>query len=264
MIRIFYLSLVASLFVVGSWSCKKPKPIEPNGSGTEFVDTIDRSESFLLTFKNMGNGQPLVLQSSLDSGSTLYTTFNEAFRVKSFMYYVSNIKLISESGQKIPIYPTYNLIDASKGDFQQRFTIPNERFTAIEFLIGVDSIRNVSGIQDGALDPLLGMFWEWNTGYIMAKIDAESEEAEYGVANYHAGGFKGEFNVLRTVRLELNDDLFPQGQERNLVIYAEILKWFDGDMKISIKEKPTINLMGAEASKLADNYKYMFVNNELR
>jgi hypothetical protein len=39
-----------------------------------------------------------------------------------------------------------------------------KNITAIKFLLGVDSLKNVSGIQTGALDPAKGMFWTWNTG----------------------------------------------------------------------------------------------------
>jgi hypothetical protein len=49
--------------------------------------------------------------------------------------------------------------------------------TGIRFLLGVDSARNVSGIQTGALDPARGMFWTWNSGYVMAKIEGSSPSA---------------------------------------------------------------------------------------
>jgi hypothetical protein len=50
-----------------------------------------------------------------------------------------------------------------------KLTILPYLYNRLSFVIGVDSARNVSGAQTGALDPANGMFWTWNTGYIMAK-----------------------------------------------------------------------------------------------
>lgn len=264
MVYYIKISVILLLSLIFYSSCKKPKPVEPSNDQPQFVDTINRTESILFTIKNLGDGLPLVMQSSLDSGKEYYTSFNEPFRIKTYMYYVSNIFLINENGAKIPIYPTYHLIDASKGDYQQVIQVPNDKFVSIEFLMGVDSARNVSGIQDGALDPLLGMFWEWRTGYIMAKIDGESNVSNYGFISYHTGGFSGEYSVLRTVKLDLEQPFQPNGQERNLILYAEMLQWFNGPNKISIQDKSVISTVGAEAAMLADNYQHMFIKNETK
>jgi hypothetical protein len=69
--------------------------------------------------------------------------------------------------------------------------------------LGVDSIRNVSGIQTGALDPLKGMFWTWNSGYVMAKLEGSSESSNSAGNRftYHIGGFRPGMNVLKTIDL---------------------------------------------------------------
>lgn len=265
MLRKYLLLVLLGFFLaVTINSCKKPKPVAPQPTEVEEKDTFNRNESFLLTMVSTVDGERVEMFTSLDSGKLYTTSLGEDFRVKVFSYYFSNAYLIAESGTRVPLLPKYNLIEAIKGDFQQQFNIPNDKYVAIEFLLGVDSARNVSGIQSGALDPILGMFWEWNTGYIMAKLEGVTDVIPAGYFAYHTGGFREPYNSLRTIKIDLEQPLTPNGEQRNLVIYADILKWFDGVYPISIVEHSAISIVGEDAMKIADNYTHMFIKNEIR
>ena len=48
----------------------------------------------------------------------------------------------------------------------------------IYFQIGIDSLTNVSGDLDGDLDPALGMYWAWNSGYINMKLEGKSSSCK--------------------------------------------------------------------------------------
>lgn len=57
---------------------------------------------------------------------------------------------------------------------------------------GVDSLTQVSGAMRGDLDPQIGMYWAWQSGYISAKL-----EGRYVAANglekpftFHLGGYQ--------------------------------------------------------------------------
>ena len=50
-------------------------------------------------------------------------------------------------------------------------------FLLFNSCLGVDSLRNVTGVQTGALDPAMDMYWTWNTGYVMAKLEAAAQQA---------------------------------------------------------------------------------------
>ena len=52
--------------------------------------------------------------------------------------------------------------------------MPAGNYNSLSFLLGVDSMHNVSGAQTGALDPANDMFWTWNSGYVMAKMEGAS------------------------------------------------------------------------------------------
>ena len=120
-------------------------------------------------------------------------------------------------------------------------TIPAS-FNRIAFTIGVDSIRNVSGAQTGALDPANGMFWTWNSGYIMAKLE-------------------GSDNVVEKVNLvfPLNATVdFQKDRSTHMTIAANANEWFGGAGQISIASTPVCTTPGTLARSVASNYLRMF------
>ncbi len=108
-------------------------------------------------------------------------------------YYVSNIKLKNADGTLWEAEESYHLMDASDpASLVISFTnVPAGTYTGMYITMGVDSARNVSGAQDGALDPANGMFWSWNSGYIMIKAEGLSPQGTGGSFTYHLGGYSG-------------------------------------------------------------------------
>jgi hypothetical protein len=83
---------------------------------------------------------------------------------------VSNFSLVRADGSE-QHFKNYELIDAAKPETLSFSldSVINGEFTAVKFMLGIDSGRNHSGAQDGDLDPVHGMLWTWNTGYIFYK-----------------------------------------------------------------------------------------------
>lgn len=195
--------------------------------------------------------------------NTAYTNaFGESFTVTKYKYYISNITLTDERDSKHLIPDTYFLVDESHAASKTLlFDVPVGTYKAVSFLIGVDSLRNVSGAQTGALDPIHDMFWTWSTGYIMAKLEGTSPQSALPnqKMEYHTGGFKGVHSVLRTVTLPFQQPYEVQllkGLQLNIT--ADVLKWFDGLHLVSIAAAPTATAPGQLASRIADNYARMF------
>ena len=69
--------------------------------------------------------------------------------------------------------------------------VPEGSYTEMSYVLGVDSTRNVSGAQAGALSTANGMFWSWSTGYIMLKAEGTSPNSGTGSFSFHLGGFSG-------------------------------------------------------------------------
>jgi hypothetical protein len=116
----------------------------------------------------------------------------------TFKFYVSNIKLKKADGTLWEDEESYYLVDLSDPsavvfDF---INVPAGTYTGMYLTMGVDSARNVSGAQEGALDPANGMFWSWTSGYIMIKAEGLSPQGAGGSFTYHLGGFSGPDNVV--------------------------------------------------------------------
>ena len=126
-----------------------------------------------IVFNNLVNQQPVVLYDS-----TYINPFGENYTINKFKYYISNTTLYS-SGKAIKIKNDYHLINQSI-DSSLNFTIslPENEYDSIQFLLGVDSVLNTSGAQTGALDPMNDMFWTWNSGYVMEKLEGTSPQSK--------------------------------------------------------------------------------------
>ena len=210
------------------------------------------AKKIILVFHHMIGKEELVL------GNATKNIWGENMTVQKFKYYVSNFSLTDVSGKSVALPVQFFLIDeADSASKTITLTIPDIAFNKIEFLLGVDSMRNVSGIQTGALDPAKGMFWTWNSGYIMAKLEGSSALAATAGHRftYHVGGFKKETNTSRLITLPLSTTGNPV-QEIN--VSTDINRWFKGNSVLSIADTPICHSPGALAMKIADNYRDMF------
>lgn len=125
---------------------------------------------------------------------------NEALNFSTFKYYVSNIILTKEDGTQWKDSNSYYLIDLSKPTSLTLALnkVPVGTYKSMTYTLGVDSTRNVSGAQTGALSTANGMFWNWNSGYIMLKAEGTSPASSSGSFAFHLGGFSGVNNIVTT------------------------------------------------------------------
>lgn len=204
----------------------------------------------------------LVGSEKLKLNTTDYTNpAGESFRLSMFKYYISNIELVQGAG---PIYRfpnSYYLIDEADS-LTKTFTLPNVPvgdYTEIRFLIGVDSTRNVSGAQTGALDPINGMFWEWKTGYIFVKLEGTSPASSDSLKRirYHIGGFQNPNNI-RTVALPINGNMtVTNGGTAVMNWKVNVNEMLQTPNLIKFAEHPVL-MFDAATAQVADNYKDMF------
>jgi hypothetical protein len=212
-----------------------------------------------LQFRPSANGEALVFEKEY------VNPLGEDYSVRTFKFYVSRISLLQDQPQPSASDPSgVFLVDASNDASKTiRVSLNGQPFNKLAFQIGVDSALNVSGAQTGALDPLNGMFWTWNSGYIMAKLEGNSSRSAHinNTITYHIGGFKGNEKTQRWIALSL-----PQLQEWSLekssittmVIDADIDQWFSSTHAVPIGIEPEIMTPGSLAVKVADNYANLF------
>lgn len=72
----------------------------------------------------------------------------------------------------------------------------------IRFLFGIDSITNTSGAMTGALDPMYGMYWSWQSGYINCKLEGTVLTPKREAFQLHLGGYTPPFLGAQRIILE--------------------------------------------------------------
>jgi hypothetical protein len=182
------------------------------------------------------------------------TQFGDSLSVSLFKYYVSNIKLTASDNSAYSEPESYHLIDEDiSGSLQFTLVnIPQKNYSSITFMLGVDSTHNVSGAQSGALDPVNGMFWSWNSGYVMAKVEGVSSGTSIV---FHVGGFEGADKVQRTVTLHFpNTANVTSTVTPSITIKSDVLEWFKTPTTIDFASLSALAMPGPEAKSIADNY----------
>lgn len=219
-------------------------------------------------FDNIVGNKNLVL-----NGVTYTNASGENFTVTSLKYYVSNFKFTRADGSvfTFPKDESYFLIkeDTKASQMVSLPQVPYGEYTGIEFVVGVDSLKSVSPLEQrkGVLDPGNGegMYWSWNSGYIFMQFEGTSPAAESEKFNYHVGFFGGlverTLNNNRTIKLNFDQPVVvSESNTPEIHLMADILKLFDGP-GTSLKIAETPNIMGGQpqkAAEVADNYAQMF------
>lgn len=238
-------------------SCKKteapkPEPLPPP------INIVDTTGSLNIDITNVVNNNPLVLS------SVSYTNANsDTFKIDVLKYYISNIQLTTNTGFTYTQNESYYLIDHSdlKSLRLVLKKIPRANYSSIKFLIGVDSARNNSGAQTGALDVANLMYWDWNSGYIMAKLEGTSKQSTHVAKKieFHLGGFYGPYSSVRKVQLSFpNTANVTTIQTPTVNAKAEIAQWFSSPNLIRFSQTSLIMSSNADSKKIADNYASMF------
>ncbi len=203
--------------------------------------------------------------SDLVFSTATYTNFaGNTFKITLFKYYISNIKITISDNTVWAEPNSYHLVDHSEASTTiiKMQGVPYAEYKAIEFMIGVDSVSNVSGAQNGDLDPVKGMFWSWNSGYIMAKMEgtsAQSSATDHKLT-IHVGGFSGPNSVLKVISLSFNGGVAKVTSSGTPAIRlkSNIMQWFQAPNVIDFNILNTVHMPGTDAKKVSDNYADMF------
>ena len=170
----------------------------------------------------------------------------ESYTVSVFKFYTGNFSLgnTGTPGQQASgIYHLANMDDPSSLSIGVPVSPGN--YSQLSFTVGVDSMYNVSGAQTGDLDPVNGMFWTWNTGYIFAKLEGSSSFSPSlnNAMVYHIGGFRTGENAIRQVTLDLPGEhlVIGKGEKKEIIIDVNLDQWFDGINRISIAGIPSLD-----------------------
>ena len=170
--NILVIISILSLTILG---CKDKNVVTPSdNNGVNPLDTITLFNG--LVVPNEGTVE-VNLSHIFDKQQITLNTVNyinaanDTFNIEDLRYYFTNLSFQKQNGDWVNL-KNYQLVDIKTAS-TQTFTIsklPAGHYKAVRYMLGVDSVSNSSGLQEGALDPSRGMFWTWNTGYIFFRI----------------------------------------------------------------------------------------------
>jgi hypothetical protein len=125
---------------------------------------------------------------------------------------------------------------------------------ALSFQLGIDSLTNVSGALGGDLDPTLGMYWAWQSGYINVKLEGSSPlcPTRHHAFQFHLGGYLAPHGAVQVIRLPLPDDAAGR---KELVIGLAVDRFL---ADLDLRSMHTVMRPCAEAAGLSQRLATLF------
>lgn len=148
--------------------------------------------------------KPLFGNADLELGKTYGT---DSLHITTLRFYLSNIRLCKGQNVVWAEPKSYHLIDAEVPNSTHfPLIVPkNLDFDALKCDLGIDSLTNTEGAKDGDLDPMKGMYWAWQSGYINFKLEGDSRlcPTRKNKFQFHIGGFLGTEYALQTLDFQV-------------------------------------------------------------
>jgi hypothetical protein len=182
---------------------------------------------------------------------------NDTFYIDAFRIYLTNIGFSGDSEAHCINSHLFDAEDSSSYSFVIAH-VPPGVYSALRFTAGVDSMANTSGANDGDLDPVKGMYWAWNSGYIMAKLEGHSKVCKtlHNAFEFHIGGYMPPCNAARTVSLKMPEQ-FRVGRLSlpAVSLNVDVARWLEN---IDLATVNSILTPGKDAAMMADLYAQIF------
>lgn len=128
---------------------------------------------------------------------------NKEYSIEILKFYVSQLKFLKNGEIVFTENNSYHLIDVFKSNSFTLNIDKNIEYDQIQFLLGIDSLTNVSGALDGDLDPTKGMYWAWQSGYINFKLEGKHSDCPTRDSKFqfHLGGYLPPFLAAKIIVL---------------------------------------------------------------
>jgi len=172
----------------------------------------------------------------------------ESIRFSNLKCYVGQLRIQYTDGSFYEDAIPYHLLDYSEPTTMQLSLtgVPEKRISAINFAFGVDSSVNVQGAMGGDLDPVKGMYWAWNSGYINLKIEGSSNVCTTHDHSFelHIGGFQAPYATQRVIQLPINQN----SVQDSILVKMDIARFLNG---IDLSRVNSIVMPGKAAAEVA-------------
>ncbi len=198
-----------------------------------------------IELKMLMGEQVLYLDSNYKLGSA------DSIQITALKFYISDVEFWNNDSLLNTEKKSYHLIDITNPEsFFLQFDLPFiNAYNQIKFKLGIDSAAHAAGAMSGALDPLNGMYWTWQSGYINSKIEGfYIEQGVKKVFQFHLGGYQNPFNALQELTLKVQSKAI-------LPIAFDLMPFFQ---LIDLKNRHHIMQPSSEAVLFSRNLKKCF------
>ena len=216
------------------------------------VISQNKVDSLYLNFNIKFNDELLGLQKK-------YVTKNkDTIAVETFKCYISSLQIHFADNSIFTEKESYHLLDLENPKTLKIPILPlnSKIISKVVFNIGVDSLTNNSGALKADLDPIKGMYWAWQSGYINIKIEGKSSSChtKNNQFQFHIGGYLKPNYAMRKIEILIpknchHEHVDGQFLKKEIDIAIDLDKFFS---EIHLKEINSVMIPGKEAMKIAD------------
>ena len=145
---------------------------------------------------------------NIENNQRYYFNEKDWIEFSELKIYLSNYSLGKNHGEVI--LKLVDLVDNENADSKIILdSLDINDFETFSFQLGLDSIINTSGILYGDLDPINGMYWAWNSGYIHLKMVGKSSlvPCTNNEFEFHLGGYRKPNETFFDVTLPIKGNI---------------------------------------------------------
>ncbi len=152
-------------------------------------------------------------------------TWKDSVEFSELKFFISNVRYNNYKSIKNNWSQNIWLIDMDQSDLEYLPLNNDKLITAISFDIGIDSLNNVNGEMVGALDPISGMYWTWQSGFINMKMEGASNlcSNKNHQFQFHLGGYLHPYPSLQHVQFTAPDNSFIKGIKLDLSLFISLI-----------------------------------------
>lgn len=131
------------------------------------------------------NQQPVTLHNHIPLNT------GGSFQIDKLKFYLKDINADNMYLVDLEKDTSYNLLSSN---------------SIVQIQLGTDSAINAAGVLSGPYDPLEGMYWAWNSGYINFKCEGiyTDSDAVKHPFSYHLGGYQAPYQTHRYLQFYVN------------------------------------------------------------
>lgn len=171
----------------------------------------------------------------------------DSINLETFRIYLSKLCLL-KNGKTVAKASKINWLADASNPLSLSLSIPVKKgrsFDTIEFFIGIDSSTQSGGAMAKDLDPIHGMYWTWQSGYIHVKLEGQYAKCQTRKQRFqwHIGGYSYPWSTIQKIRL-------PCNTQQELTIEISLDQFFKAAFELEQCEIMSPGPMAVKLSKM--------------